>query len=198
MAAYNRSKDALNDPKRRSRKLVIRGFSFEQEYQALMYLCRHPPPLPFGEEAIGRSRWSRDIKWKRNLSLAQWTLALWGGNTIGQRQIHEQDKRSLYLEHTRIMRLVDTPSANFRDLVRGNIDWAEYEAKDDNQRLSKEDILKSFEWLVTEADILCTTPALSENVKLYSHFKTSRAQGMVIDEAAALNRPDLYCVWGNW
>lgn len=53
-----------------------------------------------------------------------------------------------------------------------------------------------FAYLFWNADILCTTPAMSMQ-EPYSIWKMTRARGIAVDEAGNISRPDLYRVWGN-
>ncbi|KAI2468586.1 hypothetical protein F4781DRAFT_443454 [Annulohypoxylon bovei var. microspora] len=55
-------------------------------------------------------------------------------------------------------------------------------------------ILKALFALV---DMLCTTSAMSENVKPYAWWKANVAKGIAVNEAANMHRADLYCLWGN-
>lgn len=47
------------------------------------------------------------------------------------------------------------------------------------------------------ADIFCTTPAASENVSAFRHWRDNVARGVVLDEAACMSRNDALQVWGN-
>lgn len=51
--------------------------------------------------------------------------------------------------------------------------------------------------IVLAADILYTTPAMTENITEYQKWKSEYAKGVTVDEAANMNRADLACVWGN-
>lgn len=76
-------------------------------------------------------------------------------------------------------------------LARGKLSWTDYVGHVSN---SREDLMKQFQVLIEEADIVCTTPALSEEAP-YRKWKTTRAKGIAVDEATNMDRPDLYCVW---
>lgn len=77
------------------------------------------------------------------------------------------------------------------EVARGTLSWSEYVGHASN---STDNLTVLFEMLIAVADLVCTTPALSEKDP-YHKWKTTQARGIVIDEAANMSRADLYCVW---
>ncbi|KAL6699417.1 P-loop containing nucleoside triphosphate hydrolase protein [Trichoderma pleuroticola] len=79
------------------------------------------------------------------------------------------------------------------DMATGRITWEEYQH---GERISQGFVTGMFLHLVKQADILCTTPALSCTLP-YRTWKEESARGIAVDEAGNISRPDLYSAWGN-
>ncbi|PNP55867.1 hypothetical protein THARTR1_04087 [Trichoderma harzianum] len=78
------------------------------------------------------------------------------------------------------------------DVATGRITWEEYQHR---ERVSQGFVTGMFLHLVKQADILCTTPALSCGLP-YRPWKEC-ARGIAVDEAGNISRPDFYSAWGN-
>lgn len=79
------------------------------------------------------------------------------------------------------------------DVATGKITWEEYQR---GETVPQGFITGMFLHLVKQADILCTTPALSCTLP-YRTWKEESARGIAVDEAGNISRPDLYTAWGN-
>ncbi|KAL7897283.1 hypothetical protein HDV63DRAFT_415103 [Trichoderma sp. SZMC 28014] len=77
-------------------------------------------------------------------------------------------------------------------VATGDMSWEEYQS---GPVVHKDDINGLFYTLLQSVDILCMTPSLS----CRDEFKAwkENANGIAVDEAGNMSRPDLYCVWGN-
>lgn len=64
------------------------------------------------------------------------------------------------------------------------------------QTLDKDILTHLFRCLLQGADVVCTTPSLSSRSP-FSDWRKTQAKAVAVDEAANMNRPDLYTVWGN-
>ncbi|KAL7931497.1 P-loop containing nucleoside triphosphate hydrolase protein [Trichoderma chlorosporum] len=80
-----------------------------------------------------------------------------------------------------------------RDVASGRISWEEYVR---GKTIPQGFITGMFLHIVKQADILCTTPALS-CTQPYSAWKEESARGIAVDEAGNISRPELYSAWGN-
>jgi hypothetical protein len=156
------------------RKLVIRGLSMKVEVEALHNLLQRPEDNGEASEAA-------------YLSAAYWLLKVLGSPAVPA--VDEEDHPSIKALHKRLE--TDPMFSSLVALARGNLSWTVYTKTLSN---TKESLMKLFQLLVEKADIVCTTPALSEEAP-YRQWKTTRAKGIAIDEATGMGRPDLYCVW---
>jgi hypothetical protein len=87
--------------------------------------------------------------------------------------------------------------SSLRQFATGAITWEEYKATVKSYDLFFEDVRTLVGPIVENAEILCVTPADSENCKPFLNWKLKHARGVAIDGAARLSCGDLYCVWGN-
>ncbi|KAJ4855664.1 AAA domain-containing protein [Trichoderma breve] len=81
----------------------------------------------------------------------------------------------------------------FCAVATGSITWEEYQR---GETVPQGFVTGMFLHLVKQADILCTTPALSCTLP-YRTWKEESAKGIAVDEAGNISRPDLYTAWGN-
>lgn len=121
------------------------------------------------------------------LSAAYWLLKVLGFPAVPA--IDEQDHPGIKALHKRLE--TDLLFSSLVAVARGKLSLPVYAKNAPN---SRESLMKLFQILLEEADIVCTTPALSEEAP-YRQWKTTRAKGVAIDEATGMGRPDLYCVW---
>ncbi|KAL7921496.1 hypothetical protein ACQKWADRAFT_327571 [Trichoderma austrokoningii] len=186
VARHNKSL-TKNDPQMPTRrKLIIRGRSMKDEIEALHSLFQglkddaEAPQAAFQDVAKGSFY----------LSVAYWLLKVLGSPVVSK--INEDDHPGIKALYKRLE--TDPPFSSLVAVARGKLSWTVY-ARDVSA--SRDNLMKLLlQMLVEEADIVCTTPALSEEAP-YRQWKTTRAKGIAIDEAAGMRRPDLYCVWGN-
>ncbi|KAM0436628.1 hypothetical protein ACHAPT_002336 [Fusarium lateritium] len=87
----------------------------------------------------------------------------------------------------------DEELQRLRAVATGEMDWDEYQR---GTTVSKDRLDLLFQEVIHAADIVCTTPSLSSK-QPYSTWKNCLARGVAVDEAGCINRPDLYCIWGN-
>ncbi|KAJ4199794.1 hypothetical protein NW759_016004 [Fusarium solani] len=167
-------------------KHVVRGYKLDDEAYAFLRLLRFPDD---GDKAAPSSLWSGQSKWKMHLSAAYWLLVLLRFPKV--RELRLDDSVALHKMRSRIDN--DEQLERLRALATQEIDWNEYER---GTMLSRNRLESLLEDVICDADIVCTTPSLSDKVP-YSAWKHCRAQGIAVDEAACISRPDLYCVWGN-
>lgn len=175
-----------NDPNRYRHRLVIRAYRLNAEVGAFTALLKDPT---LGDEAAPKG-WGHASRWKLHLSLAFWFLAILGSPAV--RELHPDDSEGLWdLRHQtdRFPQL-----RRLRDVATGVTTWEQYEQEGP---VPNKTIEANMMALLPFANMLCMTPAASENVKQYRAWKTQRACGIAVDEAANMNRADLYCVWGN-
>lgn len=178
-----------DDPARAKYNFVLRGFKFADEVQAFLNLLRNPHDK---EKAFPQRGWKASSKWTFHLSGAFWLLVLFRANVVGVRELRPDDSPALHKRQVHIDGAEDF--ASVRDLATSRISWEEYS----KGKMCSSDALETLlKLLVSKTDILCTTPAMTENNAAYMSWKTSEARGVVVDEAACIHRADLYCVWGN-
>lgn len=187
---YNKGK-AVADPGRRRYKLIIRGYNPSQEVAAITSLLKDPK---CGDNAIPPSSWKPPSRWKLNLSCAFWLLFVLRSPAAG-RQLRPDDHPYLHALQKRIDARSDLLS--LRQVATGAITWEEYKATVKSYDLFFEDVRTLVGPIVENAEILCVTPADSENCKPFLNWKLKHARGVAIGEAACLSRGDLCCVWGN-
>ncbi|KAF7547026.1 hypothetical protein G7Z17_g7999 [Cylindrodendrum hubeiense] len=183
--------DRLNqgkeDTDRVHRKLIIRAYKQSEEINAFENLIQNPHN---GDSATPRSSWKAPSKWKLHLSLAYWLLMLLRSPSV--RDLHVDDSPTLHQIQGEIDGKQDM--GHLRAVAVGDITWEEYEAKSTHPtgKLIETFMLS----ILGAADVLCTTPSLS-NQDPFKDWKNRKARGIAVDEAANMTRPDLYCVWGN-
>ncbi|KAF6844685.1 DNA helicase [Colletotrichum musicola] len=51
--------------------------------------------------------------------------------------------------------------------------------------------------VVSHGDFLCVASSMSNSQCSYQRYKSSAIKGIVVDEAANMQRGDLFCLWGN-
>lgn len=177
------------DPTRAKYNVVLRGFKASDEAQAFVNLLRNPHDR---ENAVPHRGWKATSKWTFPLSGAFWLLALFRAEVPGVRQLRLDDSPGLFA----LQKYIDEQQdfAALRDLATGKTSWEEYSK---GKMVSEGAIDKLLTVLVSKVDILCTTPAMTQNHEVYLNFKTSEARAVVVDEATCIHRADLYCVWGN-
>ncbi|KAH7316633.1 P-loop containing nucleoside triphosphate hydrolase protein [Stachybotrys elegans] len=169
-------------------RLVVRGFRIAHEARAFWNMLKDPK---LGDEAAPRTIWGGVTShWKLHLSVAQWFLAILGCPDV--RPIHPDDSEAII----KLRDHVDNEPllARLRDLAKGSITWDEYQQ---GQTVEAGVIEAHMGSIIEAADILCITPAASANSKEYLEWKQRLARGLVVDEAANMNRADFLCVWGN-
>ncbi|KAG8167592.1 hypothetical protein KVR01_003281 [Diaporthe batatas] len=177
------------DPTRAKYNVVLRGFRPFDEVQAFENLLRNPHDK---ENAVPHRGWKATSKWTFPLSGAFWLLALFRAEVSGVRQLRPDDSPALFDLQNHIDEQEDF--AALRDLATGKTSWEEYSK---GEMVSSNALVELLNVLVSETDILCTTPAMTDNHDAYLGWKTSQARAVVVDEAACIHRADLYCVWGN-
>lgn len=181
--AKKRSKDSA----RARRTFIIRGYSREDEYEVFINTLKDPG---IGNKAAPNNGWRPDSSWNLHLSPSFWLLIALRC-TRAVREIHEDDPIGLFNVQKSLDSLVEY--RRLRQVATNAISWQQYES---GPMVEKADIEKLFYRLLQSADILCTTPAISCQ-RPYRAWKEELAQGIAIDEAGNISRPDLYSVWGN-
>ncbi|RSL45743.1 hypothetical protein CEP54_014155 [Fusarium duplospermum] len=183
--------DRMNEGKRGDEvrvryRHVVRGYKIDDEASAFLHLLRSPDD----DKAAPSSFFSGQLEWNMHLSAAYWLLILLRSPKV--RPLRLDDSVALHEMRNRIDNDKDEQLYRLRALAGQGIDWIEYEQ---GAMLSKGRLVSLLGDVVRIADIVCTTPSLSVK-EPYSGWKR-RAQGIVVDGAACMNRPDLYCIWGN-
>lgn len=174
--------DAVQAPIRR--KLVIRGFRLRDEIKAFRNLLQQPN---IGDAAAPKTKFRGTAKWKLHLSATYWLLKALGSPAVPA--LNEEDNASIGNMREKLEK--HDVFAALVDVARGKLSWADYLGHESN---STYNLTSLFETLIEDADLVCTTPSLSEKVP-YHKWKTTCAKGIAVDEAANMGRPDLYCVW---
>jgi hypothetical protein len=178
---YNNGKEK-GDPSRARRKLVVRGFNIAHETQAVWKMLQHPDRDP----AL-----SNRAAWILPLSVAYWFLAVLWSKAKGIKELDEDDSEALHQMRQDLEKRADFKK--LRALATGEMTWAEWAALKDGVK-----IVPILDKIVCSADLLCTTPAMSAQDKSpYLWYKYEIAMGVLINEAANMNRADYACVAGN-
>lgn len=173
---------------RRRRPLVLRAYPMQQELATLKRLLKSPNAVRGSEQG-----WRLSGKSKFPNSLAFWLLVCLDSHaTRALRRLHDDDAEAL---HDLRLALQDKDFDSLRAVASGKIAWEQYEAGSPIQT-DRIKLLFAFH-LVQYADVLCSTPALTESEHYYKKFKTEKALAVVVDEAANMDRAALICVWGN-
>lgn len=183
-ACNNRVKEQGGSKHYRHR-LVIRACHPSAEVDAFNALLRDPT---LGDEAAPKGL---EPRWKLHLSLAFWFLAVLGSPAVPD--LHPDDSQDLW-DLRRQIDSTEPELERLRNVATGAITWKQYEHHGPVANKAIESYLLR---LLAYADTLCITPAESEDVAMYRAWKTRVARGIAVDEAATMNRADLYCVWGN-
>jgi len=185
---YNRGIPPTRKDDRSTRRLIIRGYPMHQEVAAFRRLLENPDALQAPEQ-----EWGIVGKWKFPTSLAFWLLVCLDSRaTQAIRTIHVDGAPAL---HGLRKHLQDQKYEALRDVAAGTISWAEYMAG----KPVTDAMVRDFfvQHLVRFADVVCTTPALTESEFAYHKFKQLKTQAVVVDEAGNMGRADLASVWGN-
>lgn len=181
----NQGKSAKDKTRARS-PLVLRGYIPLEEVDAFLNTLRD---RKLGDKAGPNNNWRRDSKWKLNLSASFWLLMALGSPAV--RPLDDNDALALHDMRARFesLRAYD----RFRAVATGHMTWDEYQKSDP---VLQSVIVKMFDNILEIADIVCTTPAVSCQ-RPFVWWKEQKARGIAVDEAGAMNRPDLHSVWGN-
>lgn len=177
------------DPCRRRNTLVIRGYEEDDELRAFLHLLKYPADDDMNLLARGVASHQR---WQPSLSVAVWLLALLRSQAICVPELQPEDKASLHGLRGYIDSRPDLHQ--LREVATGACSWADFAM---DPAVLKEKVKALMSELVKNADFLCTTSAMSNNCVAYKQFKDRKAKGIVVDEAAGMNRADLACLWGN-
>ncbi|KAL7892380.1 P-loop containing nucleoside triphosphate hydrolase protein [Trichoderma sp. SZMC 28014] len=171
------------DKTRARRTFVMRAYKPMDEYRAFINLLRD---AKLGDKAAPDS-WTSDSSWRLHLSPSFWLLMALKSKAV--RELHPDDPKSI---HDMQLMLKSAEWDRLRALANEDISWQEYQS---GPVVHRDDINGLFYTLLQSVDILCTTPSLS----CRDEFKTwkENANGIAVDEAGNMSRPDLYCVWGN-
>ncbi|KAF5545727.1 hypothetical protein FMEXI_5911 [Fusarium mexicanum] len=178
---------SLDDPTRYRRKLTIRLYSLDEEVNAFYTLIAKPE---LGKEVLDDWKLpgdpNTDVNWKFHLSAAYWLLLLFRSPAV-DRSLGPDDSLALH----KMQKTIDEDEQ--LEPIRGGFPEAITEYLDDH-------FSGLLEMLLEEADMLCFTPSalgISYGSEIPARWKRRVAQGVVIDQAGTMDRPDLYRVWGN-
>lgn len=184
-ARYN--KDMQEDaPDRMRHKLVVRAYKTFEEMDAFLILLENPSA---GNTALFKRGSAGTTTWQLNLSIAFWLLVVLRSSTV--RPLHLDDHKVLHEMRERIDERNDLD--RLRAVASGEMAWDDYKGGSQVQRDKLTTLMKE---ILAAADMLCTTPEMTENCPPYHAWKKT-AKGVAVDEAANMNRADLVCVWGN-
>ena len=177
-----------DDPSRFRRCFVVRAYRLNHEIIALKTLLRDGPNAT-GKAAVNKG-WKGGSKWKPHLSIAAWFVVLVGNGKHMATTLHADDKPALF--ELRAKLAADSRLDTIRARVTGRI-----QSGYNGPNIKDGDLEEIFAKILAIADILCTTPAASENVKEFRRWRDEKARGVVLDEAACMHRHDALQVWGN-
>lgn len=180
---YNAAKSDGTD--RIRGKLVIRGFKAFDDLVAFINLVKKPDDI---DNAAPRRAWGVPSKWHFDLSVAHWMLAIFRSPLVA---LDEDDSQILHDMRASIDKREDLRP--LRDLVAARITWQEFEKSKDTQQSLFKTLQRD---LGSAADLVCVTPALSRNDEEWLTWRNT-CRGVVVDEAVAMHRSDLFEVWGN-
>ncbi|TDZ28401.1 hypothetical protein C8035_v007601 [Colletotrichum spinosum] len=178
--------------------LVVRGYKADEEYMAFMHLLRNPDEEDM--EFLSR-RAFRTSKWKPSLSVACWLLAVVGSKAKCVRALHPLAKLALHEMRTKLQ--CEVVWKDIFAVARGDRDYEilemhEQQAKEAGVKVTlMSHIHAALVEIVSHADFLCVTSSMSNSQYPYQWYKSSAAKGIVVDEAANMQRADLFCLWGN-
>ncbi|KLO97152.1 uncharacterized protein LW93_3125 [Fusarium fujikuroi] len=181
---------SLDDSSRYRRKLVIRLYSYHEEKNAFYMLLTRPE---LGKEVLDDwklpGKPNGDVNWKFRLSAACWLLLLFRSPVV-DRSLGPDDSLALHKLQQDIDE--DEQLVPIRDGFPQLI--SEYLDDHFNDLMEK---------LLEKADMLCVTPISAPELgspfrgEPYVLWKRRSVQGVVVDQAGMMDRPDLYRVWGN-
>ncbi|KAH6681022.1 P-loop containing nucleoside triphosphate hydrolase protein [Plectosphaerella plurivora] len=181
-----------DSPERASLRTVIRVYKYRNERQAFRHLLLHPADLSNAVSSY-RNSWGTPPKWKFELSLAYWLLTVFRATEVpGIEPIGPDHSAALRTFQAEVDKRAEL--APFRAFAA-----AAGSSTAGRSALNDGVLNRLFNELIRIADFVATTPAASSTGGkngVYG-FKHNRAQGLVVDEAGAMNRGDLACVWGN-
>lgn len=149
--------------------MVVRGYDLDVKVAAFLSLLENPKQPQVTTPASST--------WQFELSAAYWLLIALGSGSA--RQIHAHDNAKLRVLHQKL-----AASASLRNLQNCN-------------QVDVRVVQDLLGQVVAYADFLCTTPHMTVTAAPYERFKTQLAQGIAVDDAGGISRPDLYIVWGN-
>lgn len=190
VAAHCNHGRAQGDGDRQRRPWVIRGYNQDDELAAFQSLLQNPNA---GDSAgPNHNGWHGLSTWKLHLSVAFWLLVLLRSPARGVRELGPDDSAALHGLAERIA--AHKGLKRLRAVASGEMTWQEYEA---GEMVAVKTVGAMMATLVSEADLLCTTPEMTEKVgSAYAKFKAT-AKAVAIDEAGNMHRADYYCVAGN-
>ncbi|KAF5636784.1 uncharacterized protein FTJAE_5980 [Fusarium tjaetaba] len=178
---------SLDDSSRYRRKLVVRLYSPCEERNAFYMLLDRPE---LGKEVLNTLKVAgepnEEVDWKFHLSAAYWLLLLFRSPAV-DRSLGPDDSLALH----KMQKIIDEDE--MIEPIREGFPEAIREYLDDH-------FTDFLDMLLGEADVICATPIHSEfghGTCPYETWKGTLAQGVVVDEAGTMDRPDLYRVWGN-
>ncbi|KAM0254015.1 hypothetical protein ACHAQJ_006985 [Trichoderma viride] len=181
-----RNEDRPPGENRARRTFVMRGFKWEEEYEAFKRTLENPH---IGDKAAPNRDWSAESKWTLHLSPTFWLMMALRSPAV--RELHEDDHPGIHAVQQRIEKA--RKCERLCAVATGAISWKEYQR---GQMVRESTIYDMFRVLLASVDVLCTTPALSCQ-KPFRSWKDEVAKGIAVDEAGNISRPDLYSVWGN-
>ena len=181
----NRNKP-ISDRSRARRALIVRGYKPVDEVAALFNILKDTTA---GDNAAPTENWFGGSTWKLHLSATYWVLVMLRSPVVPP--LHEDDALALHEGR----RWLDGQAKfdRLRDLATCKISWEEYSRGEMVRKPVLQGILNNI-W--DNATVLCLTPALS-TMKPFVWLKNERVQGIAVDEAGNISRPDLYRAWGN-
>lgn len=170
------------------RRLIVRGYRIEHELAAFKHLLQFPDTP---DDAAPHGWWEKS-HWKLPFSPTFWLLVVLRHKGI-ETSVGLGDKPSLLSLREKIDNAREL--APLRDVATGEIDWAEYV---NTKGVHDNKIRALLEDIVAEADGLFTVPAaVGQEDQPYLRWHRETAQGIAINEAGSMGRPDAYAVWGN-
>lgn len=173
-------------------RTVIRVYKYNEEMVAFRNLLRKPYLV---DNIIRRRQngWGSPPKWRLKLSLAYWLLTVCGATSVtGIEPLWPEHSEALHQMRKKMQEKWE--HRPILKLASGRARWSAA-----SRFLQDSIISQLFDELVKIADFVAMTPAASDNGGRTGLFgwKHNHARGVVVDEAANMNRADLACVWGN-
>lgn len=186
VVAYINKDMSANDPNRARHSIIVRGYKLDHEIVAFRSLLERPH---LGDAAAPSAHWHGESKWKLNQSLTYWFLLALGSRAVPK--LEADDSKALHMLRSRIEG--DQNLMKLRSCATGKLQWREIKT---DLAISADTLGHLFGRLLTYADLVGTTPSLSEK-KPYKEWKDANARAIAVDEASSLHRSDLMTVWGN-